>query len=364
MAAADEAEWKPGSFTKNFSWGQERGLKQLHDCIRVGFGGRVEPVLRTEFAQRVAGKFNFYIPANFFLFNRLQPEHQIVADELVFQAINFEHSERFDRLAIIAFNLSYAGRFKPSAPNQRRPALWAHWYVRDRVAKQFRWDVSKVNANDIERFVFDDPRYHAQSARKLATNLNHLYKMGRLGDLTSERIEGWWVDALFLAMDRLIEDRKINRHKTRESQYAELLAESGFHEIAGPRSLEKDLATKHLLRLYIECGGPDRFSEEAVKERTEIRLKDVADFIAANSPDPVGAVHPTNPRVLKSIPATCAMLARYGAGFEIVDAMSLDDFDPAAFIKQRTKAALDYLQGEGIEPTMTAEQLLRLTRGK
>lgn len=364
MTTADQAEWKPGSFTKNFSWGRERGLKQLYDCIRVGFAGEMRPVLRSEFAHRVRDRYNFYIAANFFLFNRLRPSEEIVADELVFQALNFEHSRRFDQLAIIAFNLTFVGRFRPSTWNQRRPALWAHWYVRDRVAKEFKWDASKVSANDIERFVFNDPRYHAKSARKLSTNLNHLYRIGRLAELSSTRIERWWVDALFLAMDRIIEDRNINRIRTDVRQYGDLLEESGFHDISGPRSIEKGLATRHLLKLYSECGGPDRFSEEAVRARTEARLRDVVDFIAPNSVDPVGAVHPTNPRVLKTIPAVCAMLAHYGAGFEILDSLSLEDFDPRAFIKQRTREAIEYLQSEGIEPSMSAEELLRLTRGK
>ncbi len=292
---AGEYEWRPGSFTKNFSWGQERGLRQLHECIRVGFDNRVEPVLRSTFARRISGKFNFYIPANFFLFNRLQPEPQIAADEIVFQAINYEHSDRFDKLALYTFNLSYAGRFKGSTPTQRRPAMWAHWYVRDRVASQLKWNVSKVSANDIESYVFNDARYRARSARKLATNLNHLYKIGRLGEFATERVERWWVDALFLTLDRLIEDRQLDGIKTGSGQYAELLAASGFQEIAGRRSIEKDLATKHLLRLYAECGGPERFSEEAVRKRTEIRLEDMVEYVGPNSDEPVGAVHQTNP---------------------------------------------------------------------
>lgn len=366
MASADEADWKPGSFTKNFSWGSEAGLGELHGSIRIGFANELRDVPRETFRLRVSDQNRpDYIPINFFLFNR-QPHgvDTLIVDELVFQALTGPPGDRFDKLALFAFNFSFAGKFKRASPEQRHPALWANHYVRDRVAAEFKWDVRRVNAKDIERFVETSPKYKAQSARKLSTNLNHLYRIGKLGSLATERVERWWVDALFLALDRLIEDRRLDGQQVPESSYAGLLEASGFRDLSGKRSLEKNLAAKHLIKLYVECGGRDRFSEDAVRRRTEVRLKDVADYIAPNSPDPVGAVNPTNPRILKSIPSTCAMLARYAAGFDIVDAMSLEDFDAAAFIKQRTREAIERLQREGIEPTMTAEELLRLTRGK
>lgn len=65
---ADNEEWHPGSFTKNFSWGPEdRGLRELYNVIRVGFANKLEDVSRTEFRARVAdiGKLD-YIPLNFF----------------------------------------------------------------------------------------------------------------------------------------------------------------------------------------------------------------------------------------------------------------------------------------------------------
>lgn len=32
-------------------------------------------------------------------------------------------------------------------------------------------------------------------------------RIGHLSDFAGKRVERWWVDALFLALDRLIEDR-------------------------------------------------------------------------------------------------------------------------------------------------------------
>lgn len=356
-----EARWKPGSFTKNFSWGREGGLRQLYDCVRAGFDNRLVEVSRDLFRRRVEPKFNFYIPANFFLFNSPADGSVMIVDELVFQAMTGEHGPRFDKLALFAFNFSYAGRFRASLPEQRRPAMWAHWYIRERLVKQLEWNTTAVSADDIEHYVESHPRYEAQGARKLATNLNHLYRMGHLGEMANERVERWWVDALFLALDRIIADRLIDGIETREEQCAGLLEGSGFQDVAGKRSLEKDLATKHLLRLYSACGGRRRFSEEAVIERTKITLAEAQQWAGPNDEDPRGAVHPSNPRILKSIPPACAMLAMY-AGFEVVPSLVMENFDPEAFVRQRTRAALESLRRKGVKPTMSAEEVLRLTR--
>ena len=56
MSSGDEV-WLPGSFTKNFSWGQikdGRGLVQLHAEIQNGFDNRMEDVPRKTFRQRVS----------------------------------------------------------------------------------------------------------------------------------------------------------------------------------------------------------------------------------------------------------------------------------------------------------------------
>ena len=340
----------------------QAGLLQLHESIRLGFDGKMVDVPREEFRRRVIrANRPDYIPINFFLFNKIRNGiDMLVADELVFQALNSHHSSRFDKLALFAFNFSYTGTWRGAAPYQRRPALWAFHYLRDRVAAQFNWDTRRVNADDIEKFVQGDPRYHAQTARKLATNLNYLYQIGRLSELTTERVERWWVDSLFLALDRLVEDRKISGLNPGEEQYASLLSQSGFRSISGKAGLEKDLAARHLLTLYIACGGRDRFTEEGVRKQLELR--DVA-WLIANDDDnrPKGAVHPTNPRILKNIPKACAMLATY-AGFDIIDADELEHFDTEEFIRRHTRDALQKLRENNIRPIMTAEELEKITR--
>ncbi len=365
MAANGEEIWLPGSFTKNFSWGQrQRGLIELHKVIRLGFANEVSDVPRQLFRERVKdAERPDFIPLNFFLFNKpVGTVDYIVADELVFQAINSEHSPRFDKLALFAFNFSFAGKWSHSTLDQRRPALWANAYVRERIAGQLDWNARSADANDIERFVAGDPRYRGKTSRKLATNLNYLYSIGDLAGFPAKRIERWWVDALFLALDRLIEDRALDRIGTFESDYSKLLSRFHFLTLTGGLSLEKELAVKHLISLYIACGGRQRFSYENVWERTEAVVGDVQRFLA-NDPRPRGAVHPTNPRVLKSIPWACAMLANY-AGFEVLTPDELEAFDLDDFVRKGTRRALEELRKRGIRPTMTAEELMRITREK
>jgi hypothetical protein len=86
----DIEEWRPGSFTKNFSWGATGdGLRQLHEIIRLGFKDEMSDVPRALFRERVSqsGRPD-YIPINFFLFNKIiGGEDHIIADELVYQAL-------------------------------------------------------------------------------------------------------------------------------------------------------------------------------------------------------------------------------------------------------------------------------------
>jgi hypothetical protein len=355
-------EWRPGSFTKNFGWGVD-GLGLLHRALRAGFADEEKDVPRRVFMDRLRqARLIEFIPANFFLFNRpIGGIDHIIFDELAFQAVTNPHSPRFDKLALCAFNFSYVGRWASARQHQKRPALWAFNYIRQRVAGELHWDTKNVNADDIERFVTADPRYKAKTARKLSTNLSHLYQIGRLREFGSSRVERWWVDALFLALDRLIEDRALEGQYPSENQYASLLSNSGFHEISGHRSLEKDLASNHLLSLYIACGSRDRFSPDHVRERTALKIPQLQWYIA-NDDRPQAAVHPSNPRVLKGIPRACAMLATYVAGFEIIDADELLEFTPEDFIKRQTSKALKLIRDNGIKPTISAEELMRITR--
>ena len=270
------------------------------------------------------------------------------------------HIRNFDRLAIFAFNLSIVGSWKGTAPEQRRPALWANAYIRERVAKQLHWDVAQISANDIERFVVNDPRYKAKTSRKLATNLNYLYKAAHLDGFKSDKIERWWVNALFLALDRMLAEREAAKLETKPAEYMSLLTRYGFMDLTGGKSLGKELAIKHLVRLYVACGGLSRFSEENIAALLKITLPDMENYLA-NDTEPGAAIHPTNPNILKTLPRACAMLAKE-AGFLYLSGHELADLNVEEFVRRSAREALRSLKEENIRPTMSSTELLKLTR--
>ena len=359
----DEQPWKPGSFTKNYSWGRNVGLVRLHESIRLGFDGVLEDVPRDTFIQRVSTHERPYqIPANFFLFNQVRDgKSYLVVDELVFKAVTSPYSSDFDKLALFALNFSYAGTWIGAEPAQRYPALWAFYYVKDRVAGELGWDkLNNVNALDIERFVFRDPRYTGDSAHKLSTNLSYIYNIGDLAATATKKVERWWIEAAFLALDRLVRDSQVDGQRLSSDQLLGAIAQSGFSSLTGPESLEKGLALGHLVRLYIECGAELRFSSDYVEELNNIKLNHISNYVEPNTVTS-GAVHPTSPRIVKVIPRVCAMLARY-AGFMTFDEEDFSALDVNELIRRRTREGLDRIRAKTTITNMSADELMRLTR--
>lgn len=368
------APWLPGSFTKNFSWGDSAsGLRRLHEAIRLGFNNEMKDVERGLFRERLKGYgAPDYIPINFFLFNSISDgTDYLVADELVFQAISSSHTEKFDRLALFAFNFSYCGRWISAAVTQRRPALWAFHYIRDRVASEFDWQTSRVSADDIAQYVGEDPRYQAKTVRKLSTNLSYLYMIGGLADFASPRVSAWWVDTLFLALDRLILDRQLDGKTTRRDQSRQIIDNAYYQSLSGKWSLEKSLALDHLIELYWQCGSRQRFNPDFVvqttrnvltKEGTAESINEF-DLLHPNDDRPQGAIHPTNARILKSIPRVCALLAKY-TGFDVIDADEMENFDVNEYIERKTREAFEKIKLKKISPAMTVEELMRITRDR
>jgi hypothetical protein len=358
-----EEIWAPGSFTKNFSWGDRTpGLSELYRAIRMGFNDTLEDVPRELFRERLAsiGRPDL-IPINFFLFNYVRGrESYLCADELVFQALSWDHTDAFDRVGLFAFLLSMVGVWKGASKEQRRPALWAKAYVVERLAPQLHWNTASISADDIQKFVTEDPRYRAATSRKLSTNLNFLLHKGRVGDFSAPIVSRWWNDCMFLALDRLSEDALLDGVVLGQSQLHTSLYRSGAMAITGGRSSEKDLAVKHILRLYSQLGGRNRLNEEFVKEKVA-EVQEGPAF--PNSTEPHGAVHRTNPRILKSIPSTCVELARR-AGFDVLTPLELEQFAPVIYSKQKVEAAVAMLQDRGIESSLTSDELLKITRSK
>ena len=347
--------WHPGSFTKNFGWGRDgSGLAELHRAIRIGFDGENTDVSRTCFRERLeAEKINFFIPANFFLFNySSEAEDWIAFDELVFQAVSFDHSAHFDRLALFAFNVSLVGSWRGARQYQRRPALWSNRYIVERLAGVHEWNVSKVSADDIQSFLDGDVRYNAKTSRKLSANLNFLYQIGGLRSSVADTIERWWMNASFLAADRLCR-LQYARHLT-VSSISEALDKFDFASLAGGKNIEKSYALGRLLEMYVSVGGPTRFerSVEAINSGK------------TNDPRPYGLVDKKLPRAPKPLPAGVQNKIKWlDLSYELLTYDELKTFDVDMFVREASVRAFANIRDHGIKPTMSSSELMSLMRG-
>ena len=361
----DPREWYPGSFTKNFTWGPVgNGLLRLHSAIKIAFDDQLRNTRREVCLQRLEGAgYVWHIPLNFFLINMVvDGQNMVLVDELVYQAISFEHSSDFDKLALIAFNNSFAGSWHGAYSWQRYPAPWAFHYVTDKISRQGNWDTSAISARDIDTFISSSGQYQAQHAGKVSTNLNYMYLAGGISEMAGTTITRWWVNCVFLILDRVIVEGNVDGDETSVSDLVQLITAAGFQKISGQQSKNRQLALAPLVSLYKACGGMDRWSVDAVRERQLLRLPEINYF--ANSDDPFYAIYPRDPNVIKSIPRACAMLAKDVAGFEEIDATELQNWNIVDYVKNRTKAALKMLRERGVTPIMTSDDLLKLTRGE
>ncbi len=190
---ASPRNWRPGSFTKNFSWGKPgAGLSHLHEAINVAFGGKALDVERNSARQRLrAAGMNDYIPANFFLLNRVNGASVVVADELVRTALSHSADTSFDRLAVFALHLSLAGTWQGARPEQRYPAEWAKHFIVSRVFASGQWNGSIMHATEIESFISSYPEYSGVWAKKASTNLSYIYELSNIKGLKSGLTERW-----------------------------------------------------------------------------------------------------------------------------------------------------------------------------
>lgn len=361
----DPFEWYPGSFTKNFSWGVlANGLSRLHSAIRIAFDDELINVKRETCQQRLrqAG-YVWHIPLNFFLLNKvIDGVNMVVVDELVYQAIAFDYTPDFDKIALIAFNNSYAGKWNGAYKWQQHPAPWAFHFVTDVVAEAGGWDTSNVSAKSIHSFIASSQKYRALDAGKISTNLNYMYLAGRLSEMAAPTISRWWVNSVFLILDRAIAESAEDGETISVQTMIQLIAMTGFHQISGQRSRNKDLALQPLISLYQACGGLERWSVDVVRARQHLMLPEVNWF--ANSDDPFYAIYPRDPNIIKSVPRACAMLAKDIAGFEEIDSDDLLNWNVLEYVKRKTKAALQTLRERGIKPIMSSNELTKLTRGE
>lgn len=258
-------EWRPGSFSKNFSWGQAEGegLVQLYRAIRLGFDGVIRPVERDVFRERVRTlHVPDLIPVNFFLFNYVEAgTNWIAVDELVFHALSRPHSQDFDKLAVFTLNLSMVGLWRGAQPFQRYPALWAKHFVTDVVHDDGGWRPELISADSIENFLASRMQFEADRPRKFATNLFDIYRRSNLATLRDARKEKWWGHAVFLALDRIQMDSSFDA-LPQPDKLVNSLDEIDFWKLTALPAQEGRIAAKEIADLYYEMGGPKRFSAD------------------------------------------------------------------------------------------------------
>lgn len=251
--------WRIGSFTKNFRWGKEiDGLKRLYDAINVGFSGKLHPVLRSTFRDRLRKRgFIDYIPANFFVFNQnINGEDLIVVDELVYQAVKFDHTENFDRLAIFALLLSEAGKWKGATQEQENPSEWARFFVLEDLSQLEKWTPDLYSADRIESYLNGKKEFEGNT-RKLATNLSYFFNKGNLSDLREIESPDWFSSAIFLALDRYY--LKSLPPAPSVGWAIDALTENDVVDLTGPMSEFQLEMQKSIAKLYLSVHQVERF---------------------------------------------------------------------------------------------------------
>lgn len=358
------AEWRPGSFTKNYAWGQpSEGLFRLHEAIVVGFDGKLEPVSREVFRSRIASlRRPDFIPMNFFLLNQeVSGNNFLLVDELVYQAITAHHSSNFDRLALTAFNISYVGSWRGAYRWQSYPSVWAYFFISKHAAQNLPWTERLFTADNIENFITSDARYTGDTSRKLATNLSYMYRVGNITSLAGDTLEQWWTSSVFLALDRATAEARYSQSDLDQNQLLSFLRGQSFLGLTGSSGSNRKLALGALCSLYAACGGMERWSATSVEQRQRIKLPHLNWF--TDSMDPTYALYPDDPNLIKTIPQACAMLAKHLASFEEIEPQDFISFDVGEYVKRKTRDALSHLKALGVKGTMSAEDLLKLTRG-
>ena len=215
------------------------------------------------------------------------------------------------------------------------------------------------DSDTIDHYIANDPRYTGETTRKVATNLNHMLSCVKLSSLGGKRVEQWWVSSIFLVLDRVIRDRMIDGLVTTDTDLSGALTMSKFGSLSGPRSLEKELATPHIIELYRICGRELRFDFNTVQHLTG----QINNAYLPNQTAPVGAAHPSNYRIKQFLPRMCALLAMY-AGFVTFEIEETEELSSKGFIQKKLEEVLKKLREFGVRPTMSVAELMKITRDK
>lgn len=254
-------ESRPGSFSKNFGWGQAPGLTLLHRVINAIFNGQMDPVLRDTARETIlsVATGDPLVPLNFFLYNQIIDDRDyVVPDQLVLEALATPHSQSFDRLAMSALNFSRVGTWKRARPWQAFPAPWARRFAVEEVWDGSAWDPHRITTERIETFMEGNMIYNGDTPHKFATNLYFLYNRSGLIGLTSSEREDWWASALFLFLDRCMMDGEIGMHMS-AADILQFVQDEDFWALTAANPSLAAYAALPIIEEFLDLGGPKRF---------------------------------------------------------------------------------------------------------
>lgn len=339
--------WKTGSFTKNFSWGKAEGLKRLYDAINIGFDGKLQPVKRERFRERIAKEhYVDFIPVNFFLYNRIiGGQSYIEIDELVYRAIFFEHDDRFDKLALFSLLLSEVGTWNGAQEEQRQPAEWARFFVLDYLSKFEEWTTERFSKSEIQRFLKERPEFSG-GTEKLATNLSYVMNRGGLKDFPGDLTSGWWADAIFLALDRY--SMNAGNSISTIGTAIDALQENDVIALTGPENRIRVDASKKLSQLYIAS-------------QTISRLHEIDKSNSPPNRTLLGVLCRT-PLISKELPEITEKWLKDRLFVELLPYNTEIQQIDVETIYEGLKEGIEDLKRRGIQPTITGDELIKLVR--
>lgn len=258
-------ESRPGSFSKNFGWGDGPGLELLHKSINEIFSSGLEPIPREEARETISriASGDPLVPLNFFLYHQIiDGVSCVVPDQLVLEALGKDHDRSFDLLGMSALNFSRVGTWKGARPFQSHPAPWARRFMVEEVWDGRTWDTTKMDADTIEIFLEGNMIYGAETPRKFATNLNFLYRHSGLIQLRSSEREDWWAGAVFLFLDRCHMDEEINLRMPIEDILGFMVLED-FWALTAANPTFAPFAARAIIQEYVALGGISRLQSSS-----------------------------------------------------------------------------------------------------
>jgi hypothetical protein len=263
----------PGSFTKNFGWESEPGLKKLRTAIRAGFASNKTPIARDTWRGNSGlDQDRQLVALNFFLHNTVvDGSNTVTVDELVWQSVIEQHSDHFDLLALFALNLSVAGK-RVGKNGIAAPSQWANSFIRNHLWDAGAWVADELNRNRFETSMGSLISATPDTIEKCTTNYRRLfelcgYPVDGTGTLNSHS-EAIVQSACFLLWDRLTADSVLPRSPS-AAQLQTTAERREVYKLLGTTKAFVDDALSVIASNYIAAGATTRLTTRSPVQSTK-----------------------------------------------------------------------------------------------